>query len=567
MINPGKSSPSGGGGREATGGGSLSTSPPSPLRRLRRHLTQRGRRFLALAAALLLASPALADTIASPTPDKVAVTLYRSGDGPFQALDDWQREQAMAKGLILVTETRTVFLPAGRHTLRFDGVADGLIAQSAAVEGLPGEAIERNYDYALLSPGTLLERSLDQSVKIVRTNRKTGRQSQEEAIVRQGPNGVVLQTTTGVEALGCSGGIERLVFDTVPSGLSDKPALSTLIDVPAPTQATLTLSYLAIGVNWQADYVARINPDGRTLDLTGWLTLVNSGGTSFTNAPTQAVAGKLAREEVEVNHGEAKAIARQCWPMDTTTHGRSPPPPPPPPAPPAMAYRGGSDMYAAAAVEEIAVTGQRRAKLAEQSDLGDYKLYTLPEPVTVGARQTKQVAFLDQKAVAFQRLYVFTLDASNDYPGADDLEAAQVVLRLENKPDAGLGKPLPSGALAVMETAGGRPAFAGEQTMRDVAVGQPFDLAIGEAMDVQVRPRLVSEQGRPRGGTRRAYEVDLSNAKTAPITVELRLPSDRDGFKLVSEPGRHDIREGALAWRFALPSGSRKTVRYVVEYD
>jgi hypothetical protein len=494
----------------------------------------------------------------------VAVTLYRGDSGPFQALEEWQREQAMAKGLILVTETRTVFLPAGRHTLRFDGVADGLIAQSAAVEGLPGEAVERNYDYALLSPGTLLERSLGQSVKIVRTNRKTGRQSQEEAVLRQGPDGVVLQTATGVEALGCSGGVERLVFDAVPVGLSDKPALSTLIDVPAPTQATLTLSYLAIGVNWQADYVARINPDGRTLGLTGWLTLVNSGGTSFANAPTQAVAGKLAREEVEANHGEAKAISRQCWPMGTT-HGRRYRPaaitPPPAPAPPMIAMAG-----ATADVEEIVLTARRGAPLAEQSDLGDYKLYTLPEPVTVGARQTKQVAFLDQKAVSFQRLYVFTLNASADYGPLDGLEAAQVTLRLENKPGDGLGKPLPSGALAVMETAGGRPAFAGEQAMRDVAVGQPFDLAIGEAMDVQVRPRLVSEQDRRKGRTRRTYEVDLTNAKTAPITVELRLPSNLDGFKLVSEPGRHDVREGALAWRFALPSGGRKTVRYVVEY-
>jgi hypothetical protein len=534
--------------------------PPSPAR-------GEGKREigLAFAALLLLTTPALADTIASPAPDKVAVTLYRGDSGPFQALEEWQREEAMAKGLILVTETRTVFLPAGRHTLRFDGVADGLIAASAAVEGLPGEAVERNYDYALLSPGTLLERSLGQSVKIVRTNRKTGRRSQEEAVLRQGPDGVVLQTATGVEALGCSGGVERLVFDAVPSGLSDKPALSTLIDVPAPVRATLTLSYLAIGVNWQADYVARINPDGRTLDLTGWLTLVNSGGTSFADAPTQAVAGKLAREAVEANHGEAKAISRQCWPMDTTTHGRSPPPPPAPPPAPMADMRGGVMYAAAPPAMEIAVTAQRRMKLAEQSDLGDYKLYTLPEPVTVGARQTKQVAFLDQKAVAFERIYAFTFD-SYDERGPRSPRAAQVTLRLENKPGAGLGKPLPSGALVVMETAHGRPAFAGEQAMRDVAVGQPFDLAIGEAMDVRIRPRLVSVDRASAGATQSVYEVELTNAKTVPIVAEVRISNHRSGFKIVSEPAEHDIRDGLPAWRFALAPGDRRTVRYVVEY-
>lgn len=523
-----------------------------------------GKRGIVLAGLLALASPALADTIASPGPDKVAVTLYRGGDGPFQALEDWQREEAMAKGLILVTETRTMFLPAGRHTLRFDGVADALIPQSAAVEGLPGPAIERNYDYALLSPGTLVERSLGQAVKIVRTNRRTGRRTEEAATLRQGPEGVVLQTAGGVEALGCSGGAEALVFDKVPAGLSDKPALSTVVDVAAPTQAILTLSYLAIGVNWQADYVARIHPDGRTLDLTGWLTLVNASGTSFADAPTQAVAGRLAREEVDVNRGEAKRLARKCWPMDTTHRGRRLAPPPAPPAPPMMMAPAAGMMDGE--LREVVVTGSR-AKFAEQSELGDYKLYTLPEPVTVAARQTKQVAFLDQKNVAFQRLYVFRLDPWNDYDEPDETPAATVTLRLDNRPADGLGKPLPSGALAVFETAGGRPAFAGEQALRDVPVGQPFDLAIGEAMDVRIRPRLVAEQDRRQDRVRRIYEVDIANAKTAPIVAEVRMPTDRQGFKVVAEPFAHDVRDGAAAWRVALPANGRKTLRLVVEYD
>jgi hypothetical protein len=494
------------------------------------------------------------------------VTLYRGDSRAFQTLQPWQREQALKKGLIMVTETRTVALPAGRHTLRFDAVADGLIPQSAAVEGLPGGMVERNYDYALLSPGTLLERSLNQPVGIVRTNSRTGRQTAESAIVRQGPNGVVLQTATGVEALGCSGGAERLVFDHVPDGLSDKPALSTVVDIPVAATAKLTLSYLAIGVNWQADYVARIRPDGKTLDLTGWLTLVNSGSTSFVDAPTQAVAGKLSRVPVNIPTAETKAIQRACWPMDTTTHGRSPEPPPPaPPYPPPLPIPQAMAM-AAPMREDITVTANR-AKMAEQSDLGDYKLYTLPEPVTVAARQTKQVAFLDQKGVAFQRLYMVTVDPWGD-PGEDN-PAATVLLRLENKTSEGLGKPLPSGALAVMETTGGRPAFAGEQAMRDVPVGQPFDLAIGQAMDVSVRPRLVEETKATATAkrTRRTYEVALANAKSGPITIEVRHPRYQSGFKVISEPKRHDIRDGAAAWRFTLSPNSRETVRYVVEYD
>ena len=517
-----------------------------------------------MALALAVATPALADTIVSPAPDKVAVTLYRADAAPWQALSSWERLHALSHGLILVSETRTVDLPAGRHTLRFAGVADAVIPQSVTLKGLDGGVVERNYDYALLSPGTLLERSLNQPIGIVRTNAKTGRKSRETAIVRQGVEGVVLQTADGVEALGCSGGVEGLVFDRVPDGLSDKPALSTVVDVPVATRARLTLSYLATGVTWQADYVARIHPGGKTLDLTGWLTLINASGTGFIDAPTQAVAGKLAREPVLTTPYIATSMPRGCWPMQTTTDGlyeRGAPqnvpmmammaPPPLAPAPQEMA-------------SVSAVVG--RARLAEQSDLGDYKLYTLPEPVTVAARQTKQVAFLDQKDVAFQRLYALTLDPVNPYDGAQTW-AAFVVLRMDNKTSEGLGKPLPAGAMAVMETTGGRPAFAGEQKVGDVPVGQPFEVVTGQAMDVHFRATLVEDARRGKARIRHTYEVELTNAKTVPVTAELRVRIPQlAGFKVVSGPGPHEIRDGMAAWRVPLAAGSRRTVRYVVEY-
>jgi len=526
---------------------------------------QRPLHRFAVLLSLALALPAHAAVIPSAAPEKVAITLYRDGDGPFQAMDDWQRQQAKERGLILVTETRTVDLPAGRHTIRFDGVAEGLIPQSAAVEGLPGKAVERNYDYALLSPGTLVERSLGQPIKVVRTNRKTGRQQAIDATLVQGPNGLMVQTREGVEALGCSGGPERLVLDRVLDGLTDKPSLSTVVDVPAPTRAKLTVSYLALGVNWQADYVANIHPDGQHLDLTGWLTLVNSGGSQFADAKTQAVAGKLSRQYVRVDKGRARSIRRACWPMDTTHFGRPPPPPAPPPPPPPAMMMAAPMAEARGGVEEIAVTAQR-AKLAEQSNLGDYKLYTLPEPVTLNARQTKQVAFLDQKGVAFQRLYVVALNVWDSLDEENAFRAPEVTLRLENKTANGLGKPLPSGALSAMETVDGRPTFAGEQAVRDVAIGEPVDLVIGQAMDVLARPRLVEERKLAKGRVRRTYEVDLSNAKTIPVTVELRQNPNLPTFKVVAEPRKHDIRQGQVAWRVPLGAGQTSTFRYAIEY-
>ncbi len=62
---------------------------------------------------------------------------------------------------------------------------------------------------------------------------------------------------------------------------------------PTAGRYTVKLSYIAADMNWSADYVARVNADGKTLDLTGWITLVNATDTSFANAPTEVVAGHL----------------------------------------------------------------------------------------------------------------------------------------------------------------------------------------------------------------------------------------------------------------------------------
>ncbi|PXA78849.1 hypothetical protein DMC25_22200, partial [Caulobacter sp. D4A] len=204
--------------------------------------------------------------------------------------------------------------------------------------------------------------------------------------------------------------------------------------------------------------------------------------------------------------------------------------------------------------------------LAEQSDLGDYKLYTLPEPVTVAARQTKQMAFLDLKDVRYQRLYVVPVSPWGDYADDDETNAPQVVLRLDNKAAEGLGKPLPSGALSVMETVGGLPTFAGEQAVRDVAVGEPADLVIGEGMDVRARPRLVEDKRAGKTMVRRTYEVDLANDKSIPVTFEIRHDPGVEFFKVVSEPAKHDIRQGQVAWRVTLAPGETRLFRYVVRH-
>jgi hypothetical protein len=172
---------------------------------------------------LLAATPAGAQqVVTSAAPDRVAVTLYRD---PHRNAEEGMNPQWL-NGFALVSETRQVTLPAGEAELRFEGVAGGIVPQSAIVAGLPDGIVERNRDAYLLSPESLLDRSLGRRVHLRRTAPATGAVTEEDAVIRTGADGaVVLQTAAGFEALRCTGLPETPVYEGVPSGLSARPTL------------------------------------------------------------------------------------------------------------------------------------------------------------------------------------------------------------------------------------------------------------------------------------------------------------------------------------------------------
>jgi hypothetical protein len=502
----------------------------------------------ALALWALAASAAAAQAV-SDAPSAASVTIYRDRNiatGDLGALDPSQ-------GLALITETRAVEVPAGASRIAFRGVADTIVPETVAVEGLPGQVVERNEDFDLLSPGSLVARSVGRTVRVVQTDRGGGKVSERAAVIRSGPDGVLLDFGGRLEALGCDGVPTRLVFDAVPAGLGERPTFWLLANLPAAGRYTVKLSYLATGFSWSADYVARIRPDGRTLDLAGWLTLSNKSSAGFAQAPTQVVAGDLERDPAtRPPQVESQEITPGCWGQQVRFAAM------PPLAAPPVERGMARDM-----IQEVSVTGAKRQ--AVLSELGDYKLYTLPEPTTVAARQTKQVAFLDQPAVPFERVYVYRLDPY----AAPDLEqgqqAPEVVLRLQNKAQFGLGKPLPSGTVSVMEPGGGGLVLAGQQSVRDTPVGLPLELAIGRAMDIAVAARVTSDL-RAADLHTRSVAVTVANGKPGPIVLEFHQPRIGRSFAITSASGRPAPKAGDEVWTLRLRPGERAQLSYAMSW-
>lgn len=494
-----------------------------------------------LAVALLAAGgPAL---VVSPAAGRLSVTVYRDPDRA--------RRQPMnlgyLNGFALVTETRTVRLPAGDATIRFEGVAGGIIPASAIIAGLPGGTVEKNRDARLLSPAALVDGTLGRRVTLRRTDKASGRTSEEDAEIVAGPaEGVVLRTAGGIETLGCSGLKEALRYDRVPADLSARPTLSVLTRSRAGGTATVTLSYLATGFDWSASYVATLGADGRTLDLFAWLTLANANREGFAAAQMQAVAGRLSRQPVMRFAEGAARLELHCYPLGTTTSDLKtggqdivvtarrvskmfdlarpmamalpappPPPPPPPPLPP--------------------------------EDLGDLKLYRVPERVSIAASGQKQVALLARNNVPFERVYRAAIQPGQRITGAP----ARVILRMRNEETAGLGLALPAGSTALYARRGADPVLLGTGTLDDLAVGERVGLAAGTSRQV------LAEQVIDAPGTAR---VTLTNANPFPVTVEVPI-GDATSPTFTSATPLQRI-DGLQTWRVTLPANDTASLTY-----
>jgi hypothetical protein len=512
-------------------------------------------------------------------PTDLSVTVYRS---PYRSSGSIDLDYL--GGFALVRETRLVRLPAGVSRVRFEGVADGIEPASAVLEGLPGTVLEKDRDARLLSPETLIAAATGRSLLLVRPNAKTGRIENVPGVILSGADadGIVFQTQGGIEALRCSGLSETFAF-TDRSGLSATPTLSVLVRTTQPVTRTVQLSYLAYQFDWSADYTATLSADKKSMDLGAWVTLANGNGVGFSAAHTQVVAGRLNRESGQVEPVDPGGpMLAVCWPRGSTSDPvqeqrviRAIP----------LGFEEFSDRLAGrslkidaplatAALSEVTMAGMR----VSQEQLGDLKLYRVPERTTVASHQSKQVRLLDRESIPVHE--VFTADLY-ERRGSETLDsqwtAASASLRTQNDAASHLGLPLPSGRVLVYGAHAGGPLLLNEAGMRDLAVNEEVQIDMGSTSDVQVRTvldQVTIDPSRtrtipflPGSSALRFSEVDsarqvqVSNGHDEPIDVELVLRFD-DGIQVMRADHPMGTKNGRPMFRIVVPAHDTAAVRF-----
>jgi hypothetical protein len=475
--------------------------------------------------------------------------------GTIQAAEERQSNATEQTGLAvtiyngdlaLVKDARKVKVNNGDNLLAWRDVSARIQPETALLRSLDGKKLtllEQNFDFDLLTPQKLLEKSVGEQIRVIRHQPITGVEMSEYATVLAANNGVVLKFGDRVETALPNPG--RLAFPGVPPYLRDRPTLSMVFraevapsgfQTPANAVAEqgMELSYLTGGLTWKADYVAELSSTEDSVDLNGWVTLTNTSGTAYHDARLQLIAGEVNR--VQPERGRVPVMAKAL----------------------AMA--------------------EASPEMKEEG-LFEYHLYTLDRLTTLLDNQNKQVALLSAQKVKVDKEYRLTggdwyyMGQHGDLgrrmkPGV----FMEFSNRAEKGQNTGLGVPLPKGIVRVYKKdSAGRAQFIGEDRIDHTAKGETVRLKLGEAFDITADKKQTDYQklaatgfGARGGLVETAYQLEIRNAKSEKVTVKVVEPIAGEWQMLQeSHPHRKESARGAV-WDIPVPAEGKVTLTWRV---
>jgi hypothetical protein len=428
-------------------------------------MTGRALRCLALLAA---AVPAAAqETVVSTRQDtkELSLTVYN-------------------QGFAVVREQRDLDLRAGRTRVRYEDVAQQIqpATVSLASTGPAGgvSVREQNYQYDLVSPAAIMDKSIGRNVRFRRRLSNGGVETLEGTLVSSfASGGVVIRTADGRLILSPEGEVE---VTQLPEGLISRPSLLWLLDSERAGRQRAEVSYMTDGIGWSADYVAVADSSERRVDLTGWVTLDNKSGATFRDAQLQLMAGAVRRVQ-----------------------------------PQGMALQG----------VNVRIRGAATAAppAFSQEAFFEYHLYTLDGRTTLADKETKQMALTSAHDVGVNRRLVFDSRRGWGWGGGPGQGSsttpvkAAIMLEMQNTRANGMGMPLPAGVVRLYKAdSRGNLQFLGEDRIEHTPRDETVRLYVGDAFDVVATRRIVSERNSERS-SETTVELTIRNHKETAADV------------------------------------------------
>ncbi len=430
------------------------------------------------------------------------------------------------KDIALIREKRRLAIPDGESVLAFKDVSGKIIPQTALLKALKLKVLEQNFEFDLLTPQSLLKKFTGGNVKIIKTNPATGKEKIFDAKVLSTVNGVVLKLDNGIE----TGTPGRIIFPYIPENLRTSPTLTMLVKSKTGQFQELELSYLTRGLTWRSDYVAKLNTTDTALDLSGWVTLTNTSGTSYNNARLKLVAGDI-----------------NLSPEKRTYYMKSP--------------------------RMTALSDTDQAFSREQ--LFEYHLYSLNRKTDIKNNQTKQVALLHSENIPCKKEFVLMETGRPWYyrRHADNSGSrlkVSIYLKFKNSKENHLGIPIPKGIIRVYkEDTKGNLQFAGEDSIDHTPENAVIVLKLGNAFDITAGKRQtefikLNSTGYNTYKYQSGYEIKVMNSKSKPVSVKIVEPVH--GQWIITKENFPHTRTDAehAVWNISVPAKDITTLKYTI---
>ncbi|MFT3991343.1 MAG: hypothetical protein QM680_08020 [Luteolibacter sp.] len=448
------------------------------------------------------------------------------------------------QGIAVVRESVPLDFKKGENTLAFDRATALVIPDSVVLRDPEGKTaftiLEQSYRNDPVSQGLLLSQFEGQTIPF-RISYPDGKEEEKSGkVIRSGyvPGGG--DTSPIIEMDG------KLrftlpgepLFPSLGDGSILRPTLSWKINAPAAAKSDGQLSYLTSGFNWQASYNLVAPEEGEEVTLTGWVTVTNNSGTLFENAKMKLIAGDVNVVPRISTRGRVKSLA--------------------------------APMVEMAELED---------KIEEKA-FDDFHLYTLPRPITLRDKETKQVELLRSPKVHATKKYLYYPTsiyrysggiATNENSGQSFTKDVAIFWEFKNSEENGLGVPLPAGNMRFYraDNKDGNLEFVGENTIKHTPKNEELSLTTGNAFDLVGERKITHFQSNERQKwMKESVEITVKNRSKTAKTITVRENLWRWSNWKLENPNIEFTKKNANTIEFAVPLApdEEKKVTYTAHY-
>jgi hypothetical protein len=411
--------------------------------------------------------------------------------------------------LALVHETRQMDLPKPSGICSYRDVAAYIDPTSVHFKSVSNAAavrvLEQNFEYDLVSAEKILQRYLDQNVRLMP---KQGAPI-EGKLLSVGGNVVVQGADNSIRILNNSE-IVSTDLPKLPEGLITRPTLIWQIQNNGPASQLVEVSYLTSGMSWHAEYVGVLDANDQNMDLNAWVSIDNNCGATYKDAKLLLVAGDVHRA-----------------------------------APPVGIMRKSIQMEMMAAAPDF-----------EEKEFFEYHLYTLTRTATLKDHQQKQVELFPAARTPVTKEYT--------YDGARNQKKVNVTITFKNKKEAGLGIALPAGKVRLYKPEGEAQVLVGEDNIDHTPRDEEVRLKVGDAFDIVGERQQMSYRQVGDRASEEKVKISLRNHKDAAITVIVVEHLGGD-WKITESALQYKKKDANTAeWRVPVAANGEANLEYTV---